>query len=87
MERCFGVIFGQFFILYNLFRLYDLAYMDTVVERCVIIQNMVADARGYDVTIRFRQNMKARYAQTQTVAIDYIICPEFFSQQAGVWIQ
>lgn len=88
MERCFGVFLGQFFILqYNPCRLYDLEYMKTVVKACVIIHNMVADERGYDETMRFRQKLEARYGQTQAAVIDDIICPECVYQQTGVWRQ
>lgn len=51
----------------------------------MIINNLVADARRYDGKVRFRQELKSHYGQTQEIVKDDIDFPQCVYQQAGVW--
>ena len=59
VERVFGVLFRQFRILCNPCRLCHLKDMHYVVNACIILHNIIADRRGYAVTMKFREELDA----------------------------
>lgn len=53
VERVFGGLFKQLRVLNIPSRIADLKDMHAVLKACCIMHNIVADHRGYDVTIKF----------------------------------
>lgn len=58
VERVFGVLFRQFRIIYVPGRTESLKEMETVMKECCILHNMIARARGYRGTMKFRQHLE-----------------------------
>jgi hypothetical protein len=48
VERVFGVLFEQFDVLYQPSRLHHMDSMQKVVRSCVILHNMIFEARSCD---------------------------------------
>lgn len=84
VERVFGVLFRQFRILYNPCRLRNLKDINKVMKTCVIIHNIIADARGYEGTMRFRNEMEAD-EQCAEMQLSRVMTHECRYDQSDMW--
>ena len=84
VERVFGVLFRQFRILYNPCRLRYQDDISKVMKACVILHNVIADARGYAKTMRFRQEMEAE-EQCADMQLSRVMTHECRYEQSDMW--
>lgn len=86
VERVFGVLFRQFRVLYEPCRLWHLEDIHYVVKACAILHNMIADARGYQGTMRFRNELDGE-EQARPVDLEAVMTSECRYEQAELWRQ
>ena len=84
VERVFGVLFTQFRILYEPCRLWHLEDISFVLKACAILHNMIADRRGYEGTMRFRNEVKEE-EQARPLALQSVMISECRYEQAEIW--
>ncbi len=85
VERLFGVLFRQFFILYRPSRIQSIYEMEIIVKACCIIHNMISAHRGYRGTMKFREELDEQERQTRPISMRRILRPQSTYDQALLW--
>ena len=80
----FGVIFRQFRILYQPCRLWFVDDIADMMTACVILHNIIADARGYAGTMRFRAEVEED-EQCLPLKLDALMNADFRYNQSDIW--